>query len=150
MTSPSIQKDLCKACADLTSKAIIEDIGGRNFSVLVDEARDASIKEQMAVILRYVNARGQVIERFLGIEEVADTTSYSLKQALDSMLAFHGLSISRLHGQGYDGASNMRGEFHGLQRRILDENPTLCDPGILDGVHIIRPYVVFFTCGMQF
>jgi hypothetical protein len=39
MTSPSIQKDLCKACADLTSKAIIEDIGDRNFSVLVDEAR---------------------------------------------------------------------------------------------------------------
>jgi hypothetical protein len=39
------------------------------------------------------------------------------------MLVFHGLSISRLRGQGYDGASNMRGEFHGLQRRILDENP---------------------------
>jgi hypothetical protein len=38
MTSPSIQKDLCKACADLTSKAIIEDIGDRNFLVLVDEA----------------------------------------------------------------------------------------------------------------
>jgi hypothetical protein len=57
---------------------------------LSDKARDASIKEQMAVILRYVNARGQVIERFLGIEEVADTTSYSLKQALDSMLSFHG------------------------------------------------------------
>ena len=123
MTSPSIQKDLCKACVDLTSKAIIEDIGDRNFLVLVDEARYAFIKEQMAVILRYVNSRGQVIERFLGIEEVADTTSYSLKQALDSMLAFHGLSISRLRGQGYDGASNMRGEFHGLQRRILDENP---------------------------
>jgi hypothetical protein len=39
------------------------------------------------------------------------------------MLSFHGLSISRIRGQGYDGASNMRGEFHGLQRRILDENP---------------------------
>jgi hypothetical protein len=33
------------------------------------------------------------------------------------------LSISRLRGQGYDGASNMRGEFNGLQRKILDENP---------------------------
>jgi len=32
------------------------------------------------------------------------------------------LSISRLRGQGYDGASNMRGEFNGLQRKILDEN----------------------------
>jgi len=64
-----------------------------------------------------------VIERFLGIEEVPDTSSLSLKNTLDGMFASHGLSMSRLRGQGYDGASNMRGEFHGLQRRILDENP---------------------------
>jgi hypothetical protein len=70
-----------------------------------------------------VNARGEVIERFLGLREVADTSSSSLKMALDGMLASHGLSISRIRGQGYDGASNMRGEFHGLQRQILDENP---------------------------
>jgi hypothetical protein len=54
---------------------------------------------------------------------VADTTSSSLKEALDGMFARHGLSMSRVRGQGYDGASNMRGEFHGLQRKILDENP---------------------------
>ena len=68
MTSPYIQKDLCKACAEQTNKAIIQDIGDRNFSILVDEARDASIKEQMAVILRYLNARVQVIERFIGVK----------------------------------------------------------------------------------
>ena len=62
-----------------------------------------------------------MIERFLGIHEVPDTSSS--KNTLDGMFASHGLSISRLRGQGYDGASNMRGEFHGLQRRILDENP---------------------------
>jgi hypothetical protein len=39
------------------------------------------------------------------------------------MLLSHGLSIHEIRGQGYDGASNMRGEFHGLQRRVLDENP---------------------------
>jgi hypothetical protein len=64
-----------------------------------------------------------VIERFLGIKHVSDTTSSSLKIALDAMFIKHGLSISQLRGQGYDGASNMRGQFHGLQRRILDENP---------------------------
>ena len=64
-----------------------------------------------------------MIERFLGIHEVPDTSSSSLKNTLDGMFASHGLSISRLRGQGYDGASNMGGEFHGLQRRILDENP---------------------------
>jgi hypothetical protein len=56
-----------------------------------------------------VNARGEVIERFLGLREVANTSSSSLKLSLDGMLASHGLSISRIRGQGYDGASNMRG-----------------------------------------
>jgi hypothetical protein len=39
------------------------------------------------------------------------------------MFLAHGLSMSKRRGQGYDGASNMRGKFHGLQRLILDENP---------------------------
>jgi hypothetical protein len=64
-----------------------------------------------------------VIERFVGVKHVPDTTSASLKIALDGMLKSLGLSISTVRGQGYDGASNMRGQFHGLQRRILDENP---------------------------
>jgi len=40
-----------------------------------------------------------VIERFLGIEEVPDTSSLSLKNTLDGMFALHGLSMSRLRGQ---------------------------------------------------
>ncbi|CAN6236329.1 unnamed protein product [Urochloa humidicola] len=83
MTSHDIQKDICRACAEQTIKAIISDLGERHFAILVDEARDASIKEQMAFVLRYVNARGEVIERFLGLKEVADTSSLSLKMALD-------------------------------------------------------------------
>ena len=55
MTSHTIQKDLCKACGDLTVKAIVDDIWDKCFAILVDEARDASIKEQMAVIVRFVS-----------------------------------------------------------------------------------------------
>jgi hypothetical protein len=53
MTSNKVQKDLCKACAEETSKVIIDEVGDKYFAVLVDEAQDASIKEQMAVVLRY-------------------------------------------------------------------------------------------------
>jgi hypothetical protein len=58
MTSPEIQLELCKACAEETSKAIIEEIGDSKFSLLVDESRDASIKEQMAMCLRSVPLLG--------------------------------------------------------------------------------------------
>ena len=54
MTSPDIQKEICQACAEQTTKAIISDLGDRRFAILVDEARDASIKEQMAFVLRCV------------------------------------------------------------------------------------------------
>ena len=63
------------------------------------------------------------MERFLGLKHVEDTTSNSLKKSLLQMLAKYGLSIGKLRGQGYDGASNMRGEFNGLQKQIRDENP---------------------------
>jgi hypothetical protein len=56
MTAPKIQKQICKACAHVTTKAIIDDIGDKKFAVLVDEARDASIKEQMAMVFRLVAA----------------------------------------------------------------------------------------------
>ena len=46
----------------------------------------------------------------------------SLKEVIDGFFSQHGLSIANLGGQGYDGASNMQGEFHGLKALILKEN----------------------------
>jgi hypothetical protein len=56
MSCPNVQKDLVRACAEETSEAIKAEIGGRLFAVLIDEARDASIKEQMVVVVRYVTS----------------------------------------------------------------------------------------------
>ncbi|XP_057720354.1 uncharacterized protein LOC130934845 [Arachis stenosperma] len=79
LIAPSIQKDIVRAAARETTKVIVDDLGDELFAVLVDEARDISIKEQMSVCLR-------------------------------------------VRGQGYDGASNMQGEFNGLKTLILKEN----------------------------
>ncbi|KAK4263604.1 hypothetical protein QN277_028993 [Acacia crassicarpa] len=122
LTSPKIHKDLSQACADLTVKAIISDLGDDYFSLLVDEARDVVIKEQMAVVLRYVNKKGSIVERFIGIIHVLDTTAQSLKASIDGLFSKLGLSFSKCRGQGYDGASNMWGEFKGLKSLILADN----------------------------
>lgn len=42
--------------------------------------------------------------------------------ALEGLFLKHNLSLSKVRGQGYDGASNMRGEFNGLKTLILQEN----------------------------
>ena len=97
-------------------------MGDSLFSILVDESRDVSMKEQMAIIVRYVNNNGHVVEYFMGIEHVTSTTALSLKSAIDKFFSRHGLSISRLRGQGYDGASSIRGEFNSLKLIILMEN----------------------------
>lgn len=72
---------------------------------------------------RFVNHKGMVVERFLGLKHVEDTTSNALKKALLEMLGKYDLPIERLRGRGYDRASNMRGEFNGLQKQIRDDNP---------------------------
>ncbi|XP_022873283.1 uncharacterized protein LOC111392227 [Olea europaea var. sylvestris] len=77
----------------------------------------------MVVVLRFVDKSGQVKERFLGISHVTNTCTQSLKDVIDAMFSTHGLSISSLRGQGYDGASNMSSEFNGLKALILRENP---------------------------
>ena len=57
LTNSDIQKDIVNAIARETSKAIIKDLDNEFFSILVDESRDISMKEQMSLVLRYVNKK---------------------------------------------------------------------------------------------
>ena len=107
LVASDIQKDIVSVCALETIKLIINELGDSHFSILIDESRDISVKEQLAVVIRYVNEKGIVVERFLGLEHVANTNASSLKDAIDALFSRYGLSISKLLRQGYDGASNM-------------------------------------------
>jgi len=122
LVAPEIQKDIVECFAKEVLHAILEEIGHDVFCLLVDESRDVSWKEQMAVVLRYVDKCGIVKERFVGLVHVRETTSAYLKSAIDALFADLKLSLKQVIGKGYDGASNMRGEFNGLKSLILREN----------------------------
>ncbi|CAH9107667.1 unnamed protein product, partial [Cuscuta epithymum] len=76
----------------------------------------------MSVVLRFVNNCGEVIERFLGVVHVSNTSAHTLKNAIDDFFAKYSLSLSKVRGQGYDGASNMSGGINGLKQKNLEEN----------------------------
>ncbi|KAD3066451.1 hypothetical protein E3N88_34331 [Mikania micrantha] len=95
-TSPSIQKEIIDCFAKEVIKRICDEVKDNVFGLLVDESSDVSLKEQMAVVLRYVDKLGVVKESFIGIAHVKDTSSSSLKQAIVSMLANNQLSISQV------------------------------------------------------
>ena len=73
-TSPMIQKDILHILATKVREKICEEVGNAKFCILVDEAKDASNKEQMTIVLRFVDVQGFLQERFFEILHVKDTT----------------------------------------------------------------------------
>ena len=122
MTFPPIQKDIAHCFAEEVTKFVIQEIDDDVFGLLVDESADVSDKEKMAVVFCFVDRFGLSKERFFGISHVKDTSSLTLKYAIDALFAKHKLSLKKVRGQGYDGASNMKGQFNGLSSLILKES----------------------------
>ena len=55
---------------------------------------------------------------------VSHTDSATLVITIEEVLCGHNLSIKDIRGQGYDGASNMSGQYSGVRSRIAVENST--------------------------
>ncbi|XP_075521536.1 uncharacterized protein LOC142554745 [Primulina tabacum] len=121
--SPQIQKEILHIMANRVRQMVREEVGDKYFCILVDEARDISKREQMAIILRFVNNHGILTERFFAIKSVSDTTSMNLKNEISNVLVHHDLHVKKIRGQGYDDTSNMRGEWNGLQALFLKDCP---------------------------
>ncbi|GJR99657.1 zinc finger MYM-type protein 1-like protein [Tanacetum coccineum] len=102
-------------------EAIRDEIGTAKFCLIVDESQDESKKEQMAIVVRFVDRNGYIKERFLDLVHVKDTNAPTLKNDILSSLYHLKLDVQDIRGQGYDGASNMRGEWNGLKALILNE-----------------------------
>ncbi|XP_071695577.1 uncharacterized protein [Rutidosis leptorrhynchoides] len=122
-TSGLIQKELLNIIANKVRKHIRCEVGDSYFCVMVDESRDESKKEQMAIVLRFVDANGVLTERFLDLVHVQDTSAITLKRSLWERLSHYEFNTSKIRGQSYDGASNMRGEWNGLKALVLKDCP---------------------------
>ena len=91
------------------------------FSLLADETRDVSNREQLTICLRWVDENFDINEDFIGLVKLTDTKAsiFSIKDVLLRL----GLLMNRCRAQGYDGASNFMGHMNGVAKNFLDEIP---------------------------
>jgi ATP phosphoribosyltransferase regulatory subunit HisZ len=73
------------------------------FAVMTDDTPDASHKEQLSVIVRYVY-QAEIEERLLALRIVDDTTSETLFETLCDVLQSNEIDASKIRTQCYDGA----------------------------------------------
>lgn len=96
----------------------------RLFSISIDGTFDISRKEQISFVIRYINEEEfKVEERLLALRESSSTQGCDLANIFFEVCNKHQIDWKKyLIGQSYDGASNMRGQYNGLQAIIKKEN----------------------------
>ncbi|XP_028416224.1 52 kDa repressor of the inhibitor of the protein kinase-like [Dendronephthya gigantea] len=122
--SKTSQNKLINCCGEVITDKIIADLKvGKFYAIIADEARDISNKEQMSLVLRFVDEEMNIREEFVGFlhcswglkgEQLAKT----ILDALDKL----DVPIADCRGQGYDGAGAVAGHINGLSAHLLRLN----------------------------
>ncbi|KAI3448770.1 hypothetical protein Pfo_005435 [Paulownia fortunei] len=80
--SPQIQKEILSLHVSRIQRFIRKEIHDAKYYFIVDESGDESKKEQMAIVLRFVNNEGFIRERFFDVVHVGDTKASTLKREI--------------------------------------------------------------------
>ena len=122
-SSKTTQNELITLCGDHIRSKIIADITKAElFSILADEVTDTSNKEQMSLVIRFFDGTN-IKERFVDFIECEHLDGASIASKLIGQLKYYGLDMSKLCGQGYDGAGNMSGRLKGAAAIIRAQFP---------------------------
>lgn len=119
------QNELINCIADHVKSVILKQIkSSKFFSVMIDTTFDNSKKEQLSSVLWYINNEsGEVNERLISMKECTNTSAENLFLIFQQICDKNGLQWQQyLVGQSYDGESNMRGIYNGLQALIKNVN----------------------------
>lgn len=153
-TSHEYQNELISVIASSTKNIILNNMSKfAAFSILVDETKDASKKDQLSFLIRFIDKNYNIQEKALGCYHMERCDADSLSKAILKIFSENKLDINRCVAQCYDGASVMSGSFTGVQKRIADIVPqaiyihcyahrlNLC---LLNSIQDIRSMVNFF------
>ena len=95
------------------------------YSISVDSTPDMSHVDQLTFTVRYVEEHGTVCERFIQFVEIASHTGEEMANTVKSLLSDLTVDLSDCRGLSTDNASNMSGQYSGLQQRLKEFNPLI-------------------------
>ncbi len=127
--SHDIQTEIINLIGNAVRKSLVDKINNAPFwSIILDTTSDITRIDQLSVVVRWVDIRGEsfeITESFLGFVEVTAADAQGLVSTTKKYLEDLGVDFKKIRAQGYDGASVMSGVRGGVQKLIknLSESP---------------------------
>ena len=122
-TSHDIQNQLISILGD--HNAIFRKVrSSLCYTLIAEEVTDCSNKEQLCIVIRYVEPEAATIreDRITFLEYDSGITGKALADKMFGIVRNH-LDPSKMRGQAYDGASNMSGKTNRAAARISSQYP---------------------------
>ena len=97
-------------------------------TVMADKTTDSSNREEVILIIWWVTEDLEVHEEFLGLYHVEKIDSNTLTSVIKDVMIRANLSLEKLHGQCFDGASSssMSGSKQVLQSKLVTLSQEQC------------------------
>lgn len=122
-TSKTVQNELLDCMLSVLRDRILEEVKQSDYiAIQADETTDICTQCQLVLVLRYIDSRNNIKERFFEFialpNATADTIATALLERLSTILPAG--QEQKLIAQAYDGAAVMRGATGGVQRKVQD------------------------------
>ena len=113
--SPKIQNDLIAAVGKWIQQNLTQEIKATKFfTVCADEGTDVANKEQLPLVIRFVDQSGMIREEFLEFVLCdTGTSGQAIAEKIKFTLEKLTLDLNDLRGQGYGGPGNMSVKYRG-------------------------------------
>ena len=116
----TIQEELITLIGKAVNKSLVTKINRSPFwSIILDTTSDITRIDQLSVIIRWVDIsddKCEPVENFLGFIEVTNADALCLVDTTKTFLLKLSVDMSKLRGQGYDGANVMSGIRGGVKK----------------------------------
>ena len=122
--SKTIQSEMITTVGAIIVNNLSQEIrDNKYFSIMSDKADDISNKENLSVMIRFLDSTKTVREEFVRFYLCEDgRTEAAINDLIIGAVADLGLSMDDCRGQCYDGAGNMSGRLNGASPLIRAEH----------------------------